>query len=116
MRLPLLDLGEEEADRVGALLADRLVDRRQGRVDVGGEVDVVEADDAEVAGMRRPSSRAALIAPIAIASLIARTAVGRRPAAQARWKADGAALDRGAAGHDAIGRAARRRRRRSAAR
>ena len=85
--LSLLDLGEQQPNRLGALLADRLVDRRQRRVDVGGKVDVVEADDAEVAGNRRPSSRAARMAPIAIASLIARTAVGRMPAAQARWNA-----------------------------
>ena len=56
-RLALLHLGEEEANRVGALLADRLVDRRQGRVDVGGEVDVVEADDAEVVGDAQARAR-----------------------------------------------------------
>src|SRR5215218_7725018 len=50
IRLTLLHLGEEEAYRVGALLTDRLVNRRERRVDVGGEVDVVEADDAEVVG------------------------------------------------------------------
>ncbi len=46
-RLP--DDGEQQPDRLFALLADRLVDRGQWRFDVRGQVDVVEADDADVA-------------------------------------------------------------------
>ena len=38
-----------KADRLFALATDRLVDRRERRVHVLGEVDVVEADDADVA-------------------------------------------------------------------
>ena len=62
----------------------RLVDRCEWRFDVRGQVDVVEADDADVAGDVSPRSRRACIAPIAMASLMARTAVGRRPVAQTR--------------------------------
>ena len=80
------------------------MDRRQRRVDVLGEVDVVEADDADVVRDAQAAGRAApRIAPIAIASLIARTAVGPdgRPARPSSSAAI-AALDAGRADDDAV--------------
>ena len=47
-------LMEQQADGGPALLADRLVDGGEGWVGVGGVVDVVEADDRQVAGDRDP--------------------------------------------------------------
>jgi hypothetical protein len=44
---------EEEAACLLALAANRLVDRRQRRADVAGELDVVEPDDAQVGGHRQ---------------------------------------------------------------
>lgn len=46
---PSFDDGQEGTDRLFALATDRLVDRRERGVDVRSEVDVVEADDADVA-------------------------------------------------------------------
>ena len=60
------------------------MDRRERGIHVRGEVDVVEADDADVVGDAQAELADARIAPIAITSLIARTAVGRRPSSQAR--------------------------------
>ena len=72
------------------------MDGGQRRVDVRREVDVVEAHDADVAGDREALGRAApRIAPIAIASLIARTAVGRCPPCPRPREGSGSALDRG---------------------
>ena len=48
--VPSLDDGQKQADRLLALATDRLMDRRERGVDVLGEVDVVEADDADIAG------------------------------------------------------------------
>ncbi len=53
-----------------------LADRRQRRVHVVGELDVVEADDRDVGRHVRPASPAARIAPRAIMSDAANTAVG----------------------------------------
>ena len=44
---------------------------------MGGELDVVEADDDKSSGTLRPTSAAARIAPIAIRSAAAKIAVGR---------------------------------------
>ena len=64
----------------------------------GGSVDSARSMSSKPttltsAGTERPRSRSARIAPIAIASLIARIAVGRRPASQARSNAADAAGD-----------------------
>ena len=48
-QIPSFDDGQEQADRLLALATDRLVDRRERGIHVRGEVDVVEADDADVA-------------------------------------------------------------------
>ena len=86
--IPSFHDGQEQADRLLALATDRLVHRRQRGVHVLGEVDVVEADDADVVGDVEAEVRAAArMAPIAMASLMARTAVGRRPSSQARCRA-----------------------------
>ena len=55
-------------------------------------------------GTSRPMSRAALMAPIAIASLIARMPVGRRPALQIRAERLGPTVYGGAARDDSVGR------------
>jgi hypothetical protein len=52
--------------------------------DVGGDVVVVEADDRQVLGHARPASRATCIAPIAISSEQANTAVGGSVSASSR--------------------------------
>ena len=102
IRLSLLHLGEEEADRVGALLTDRLVDRRQGRVDVGGEVDVVEADDAQVVGDAQ--AQLARRAHGADGHRVAHGQDRGRAEAHGPGALEGgrAAVDRGAAGDDAV--------------
>ena len=68
---------EQEPDRLLALAPDRLVDGRQRRVDVLGEVDVVEADDADIAGDRAGPDRAA---PASRRSPSRRSSPGRRSA------------------------------------
>ena len=102
IRLSLLHLGEEEANRVGALLTDRLVDRRQGRVDVGGEVDVVEADDAQVVG--NAQAQLARGAHRADRDGVAHGQDGGRAEAHGPGALEGgrAAVDRGPAGDDAL--------------
>src|SRR5918996_688893 len=47
---PSFDDGQKRTDRLLALSTDRLMDRRERGVDVRGEVDVIEADDADVPG------------------------------------------------------------------
>src|SRR5213596_3279006 len=46
---PSLHDGQKQADRLFALATDRLMHRRERGVHVRGEVDVVEADDADIA-------------------------------------------------------------------
>src|SRR5512146_2325865 len=43
---PTFDLGEEQPNGLDALLANRLVDRAETRLDEACQVDVVEPDDA----------------------------------------------------------------------
>ena len=64
--------GEQFEQNLGGLAAHlmlRLPDGGQRRVGVGGEEEVVEAGDRDVAGTRRPRSRAARMAPNACMSL-----------------------------------------------
>ena len=74
--------GQQEARGLLALAADRLVNSGQRRIG-RRQLDVVEADDADVCRDGKAAIAQARMAPIAIASLIARIAVGRRPVPQA---------------------------------
>ena len=96
------DDGQQQPDGLLALAPDRLVDGRQRRVDVLGEVDVIEADDADVAGDRQAQvaqRRASRRSPSRRSSPGRPSAGARRPRpAQGR----GAALDAGRADDDPV--------------
>jgi hypothetical protein len=81
--LPPLDRREKEATCLLALAADRLVDGREGGLDMAGELDVVEPDDAEVGWDGQPEPAGRAVETMDITSIIARTAVGRRPSSHA---------------------------------
>ncbi len=53
-RGPGLDGREEQLDRLTALARDRLVDGRERWIEVGGDLDVIEADDADIVGHAQP--------------------------------------------------------------
>ena len=93
----------------GAALLERLRDRGQPRV--RGGLDVVEADDRQLARHRHAGRRAASSTPIAWMSELAKTAVGRSLAARAARRRRRGRPRARAAAHDPLGRAAAPRRR-----
>ncbi len=66
---------EHAPRRRGTALGNGLTDR--GQPEQAGQIVVVEADERDVLGIRIPVSLANRIAPKAISSLMANTAVGR---------------------------------------
>ena len=101
--IPSLHDGQEQADRLGALATDRLMDRRERGIHVRGEVDVVEPDDADVAGNGQAAGRAGRASR---RSPSRRSSPGRRsagrPSSQAPFEGGDAAVDAGRADHDAL--------------